>query len=62
MHVLESHNFDRKLATKLIKYWGADVDHIDSYGESILIKLVKQKKRHLAEFLIRQGAKMHIVD
>ena len=52
MHVLEAETFDRKLAIKLINQWGADIDHIDSYGESILIKLVKLKKRPLVEFLI----------
>ena len=62
MHVLDAKSFDRKLAIKLINEWGADVNHIDSYGNSILIKLVKEKKNTLVEFMLRRGAKMHIVD
>jgi len=62
MHVLDAQTFDRKLARKLIMEWGADVNHIDSYGNSILIKLVKEKKNALVEFMLRRGAKMHIVD
>ena len=40
MHVLLAENFNAKLAKRLIKR-GADVNHIDRNGNSILIKLVQ---------------------
>ena len=40
MHVLQAEPFDRRLADRLVDEWEADVDHIDIYGRSILIKLV----------------------
>lgn len=40
MHVLQADPFDRRLADRLVDEWEADVDHIDIYGRSILIKLV----------------------
>ena len=33
-------SFDRKLARKLIDEWHADVNHVDTNGCPILIKLV----------------------
>ena len=62
MHVLSSEPFERKLANKLIDEYFADVDHIDLFGKSLLIKLVKMKKRNLVDFLLSKGALMHVLD
>ena len=62
MHVLQAEPFDKKLARKLIESYGADVNHVDCNGQSILVKLVIEKKRNLVEFLLLRGALMHIVD
>ena len=62
MHVLSAEPFDRKLAKKLVDEWEADIDHIDIYGRSLLIKLVKAKKKNLVEFLLSKGALMHVLD
>ena len=39
MHVMLAKNFNLKLAKRLIKR-GADINHIDKNGNSLLIKLV----------------------
>ena len=62
MHVLSAEPFDRKLANRLVDQWEADVNHIDIYGRSLLIKLVQEKKKHLVEFLLTKGALMHVLD
>lgn len=40
MHVIHAEPFDRKLAKKLVDVHGADVNHVDCNGKSILVKLV----------------------
>ena len=62
MHVLMADPFDRKLARRLVDEWHADVDHVDLYGRSLLIKLVKAKMNNQVEFLINKGCLMHILD
>ena len=62
MHVLEADPFDRRLANRLVDEYGADVNHIDQHGISLLIKLVKSKKKNLVEFLVSKGALMHVFD
>ena len=62
MHVLSAEPFDRKLANRLVDQWEADVNHIDIYGRSLLIKLVQEKKKNLVEFLLTKGALMHVLD
>ena len=42
MHVLLTKNFNPKLAKRLVKR-GADINHIDNNGNSLLIKLVQLK-------------------
>ena len=43
MHVLLAETFNQKLARRLIKR-GADVNHVDRNGNTILIKLVQLKQ------------------
>ena len=62
MHVLQAEPFDRKLANRLVDVWKADIDHIDLKGRSLLIKLVKDKNKHLAEFVMNKGAMIHVLD
>ena len=62
MHVLQAEPFDSKLAKRLVDQYGADVNHIDQYGTPLLIKIVKEKKKHLVEFLLSRGALMHVFD
>jgi len=62
MHVLSAEPFDRNLANKLVDNWEADVDHIDIFGKSLLIKLVEEKKKHLVDFLLTKGALVHVLD
>ena len=64
MHVLltntEAEGFNHKLAKRLIKR-GADVNHIDENGNSLLIKLVQLKQVELVSFLLEQrGTLQHI--
>ena len=57
MYVLLTNNdnegFNHKLAKRLIKR-GADVNHIDANGNSLLIKLVQLKQIDLVNFLLEQ--------
>lgn len=45
MYILLAEPFDRKFAKKIVEVSHADVNHVDLYGRSILIKLVKLKKK-----------------
>ena len=45
MYILLAEPFDRKLAKKIVEISQADINHVDQYGESLLIKLVKLKKK-----------------
>lgn len=40
-HVLQADPFDRKLASRLINEYGADVNHRDQQGNPLIIKLVQ---------------------
>ena len=46
MHVLLAESLNQKLARRLIKR-GADVNHVDKNGNTILIKLVQLKQQKL---------------
>ena len=66
MHVLLANEggegFNHKLAKRLIKR-GADVNHIDANGNSLLIKLVQLKQIKLVKFLLEQrNILQHLVD
>ena len=49
------------MAKKLVRR-GADVNHIDKNGNSLLIKLVKLNKEKAVQFLIEKGALLHLAD
>ena len=51
MHVLLNDNLNQKLAKRLIKR-GADINHLDKNGNSLLIKLVQLKQVRPIEFLL----------
>lgn len=53
MHVLLAETFQPKLAKRLIKR-GADINHIDRNGNSVLIKLTQLKQSKLVQFLLDQ--------
>lgn len=63
MHVLLGEDFNPKLARRLIKR-GADINHIDRNGNSLLIKLVQLKQKKLVQFLLDFKGKtlQHLVD
>ena len=67
MHVLlakteGTDSFNNKLAKRLIKR-GADVNHVDENGNSLLIKLVQLKQTDLVKFILEQkGTLQHITD
>lgn len=62
MYVMSAQVFDRKLANELIEECQADVNHVDMFGRSILIKLVIERKKRLVEFLLSKGALKHLID
>ena len=57
MHVLLTKNFNPKLAKRLVKR-GADINHIDNNGNSILIKLVQLKQTRLVQFILDYKGKV----
>lgn len=63
MHVLLAENVDYKLAKRLIRK-GADVNHVDSNGNTLLIKLVQNGKnfQKQVEFMLERGALQHLQD
>lgn len=62
MYILLAEPFDRKLAKKIVEISQADINHVDQYGESLLIKLVKLKKKKQVEFLLGKQVLMHFLD
>ena len=63
MHVLLAEDFNPKLARRLVKR-GADINHIDKNGNSLLIKLVQLKLTKLVQFILDYKGKVlqHLVD
>ena len=59
LHILLSEDF--KMAKKLIRR-GADINHIDSNGNSLLIKLTQLEKADAVQFLLDKGALQHLTD
>ena len=62
MYVLRKEPFDLDLANQLVDHYNSDINHVDSYGDSILIKLVKMKNKKLVKFLLSKNALIHILD
>ena len=59
MHILKEE--DIKMAKKLVRR-GANVNHIDRNGNSILLKLVQLQKEKAVQFLLSKGALLHLTD